>query len=156
MWNPPSVCLLGSKRGCLGERCLFVVQALIKIRISSSLFTNMLCVHYLFLCHSDGSVYVYCKQPLSCEAEHWWGECGGNCCIPGKGRCCFEEASCCCFEGLLIPLSHLCCCFCLPCFVSNRSRAEFILLFWPLTVPKTELQLLPPPRRLFFVWLVAK
>lgn len=61
------------KGGCLREGCLFVVQALIKIRISSSLFANMLRVHYLFPCHSDGCVYVYCKQPLSRGAEHWWG-----------------------------------------------------------------------------------
>lgn len=64
-------------RLCLGEKCLFVVQSLIKIRISSSVFINRLCMLFFLnslficLCDFDYSVYVYGKHPLSREA--WQG-----------------------------------------------------------------------------------
>lgn len=67
-------------RLCLGEKCLFVVQTLIKIRISSSVFVNRLCMLFyslfISLCNFDYSVYVYCKHPLSYEAWQWGGGCG--------------------------------------------------------------------------------
>lgn len=100
-------------RLCLGEKCLFVVQTLIKIRISSSVFINRLCMLFyslfISLCNFDYSVYVYCKHPLSCEAWQWGGWCG-NCCMPSRGCCCCccfcGTGCCCCFDGVLIPLSR--------------------------------------------------
>lgn len=95
-------------RPCLGEKCLFVVQTLIKIRISKFCFCkHALCAFFVFflsffydslfisLCHFDDCVYVYRKQPWSCEAEEEEGRAfSRRCCF------CFAGTSCCC-----------CCCF---------------------------------------------
>lgn len=101
-------------RPCLGEKCLFVVQTLIKIlNLTFCFHKQAVCVcvccfiHYLYLCNFDYFVYVYCKHPLSCEAWQWRRGRGDNCCMPGRGCCCFRPTGCCCFDQALIPLSHL-------------------------------------------------
>lgn len=130
--------------GCLGEKCLFVVQTLIKIRISSSVFINMLGMPFyslfISLCNFDYSVYVYSKHPPSCAAWQWGGWCG-NCCMPHRGCCCCcyctdgAACCCCCFEGALIPpRPSSVVVFVWFTFRWNGSRAKFGLLCWPLRI----------------------
>lgn len=47
-------------RLCLGEKCLFVVQTLIKIWISSSVFINRLCMLFLFIIYFSLQFWLLC------------------------------------------------------------------------------------------------